>query len=734
MLDLLSISRIEDSPIAIIYLITAAQMLLLGIVVCIRDFRNKSYFAFFTISLSVSIWLTCQYLYKVLPFSPEGEKIAIEITKIEYVGVSFISITFSYFVFSFLQLEKKYRYYFVGGLAVSAIFVLLSIFTNLFLDGVYRYQFVTFKTYYARFTILGFLFLVVFVFYVLFTFVILVLHYRRSEPGLRKNQMKVFLIAYCTAYTALIDFLPCLGVKVLPIGVISIYLYVLLMTRAFFKEKIFDIRNDFLIFFTNILLAILLFTGIFFVLQNHIAHNFLIAQPPIITSVIVMVIFLVLNKMSSLARPRLQEFISKKINDINSRLIEFIDIIKARKDIDGIIDAVSNSISSSLNLDNCKIILRNGSIIYSNGAMYPATEKIISGIEILQKEQIKEIHVFKDILYLQRYEIIRNDLCNLMKEFGARCNVPIFYENEFLALITLGEKKDGSDLSESEIRFLRNIQSVFGVRLRAAILERENLQHQEQLSHAEKLATLGTVVAGVAHEINNPNNSLLLDTQLNEKAWNAITPILDKHAFDNGEFDIGGYPYNEFKEELAGLSDRMKRNSERIKRITEDLRSFAKKDVDFNEDVEINGLVCSALSVIEHVTKRSTRNLTIELCKENPHVKGNIRYLEQVIINLVKNACQALPSLDKGVFITTTFDKKSNEVYVSVRDEGCGMDEKTIKNIFTPFYTTKGAEGTGLGLSICNNIIKSHNGRIEIESKPEIGTTIRVLLPSFKVY
>jgi signal transduction histidine kinase len=263
-------------------------------------------------------------------------------------------------------------------------------------------------------------------------------------------------------------------------------------------------------------------------------------------------------------------------------------------------------------------------------------------------------------------------------------------------------------------------------------IQQEMLRHREQLHHTEKLATLGTVVAGVAHEINNPNNSLLLDTQLNEKAWNAIIPIVDKYANENSDFDIGGYPYTEFKEEFAGLSDRMKRSSDRIRRITEDLRSFAKKDVVFNEDIDVNGTVRLAISVIEHVTMRSTRNLTVELSKENPHVKGSARYLEQVIINLVKNACQALPSPDKGVFITTTINDNDNdnEVTISVRDEGRGMDEKTIKNIFTPFYTTKGAEGTGLGLSICNNIIKSHGGRIEVESKLDKGTTIQVFLPA----
>jgi signal transduction histidine kinase len=254
-------------------------------------------------------------------------------------------------------------------------------------------------------------------------------------------------------------------------------------------------------------------------------------------------------------------------------------------------------------------------------------------------------------------------------------------------------------------------------------------QHLEQLAHTEKLATLGTVIAGVAHEINNPNNSLFLDAQLNEKAWKAIVPVLDEHARNNGDFNIGSYPYSEFKEEFSGVTDRMKRNSARIKRIAEDLRTFAKKDIDFNEDLDVNDIVRSALSVIEHVTERSTRNLALDLCTDMPHVKGNSRYLEQVIVNLIKNACQALLSSDKGIFISTYSDIKAKEITVSVRDEGCGMDEKTLKTVFTPFYTTKGAEGTGLGLSICNNIVKNHGGKIDVESKVGQGTTIRVMLP-----
>jgi signal transduction histidine kinase len=104
--------------------------------------------------------------------------------------------------------------------------------------------------------------------------------------------------------------------------------------------------------------------------------------------------------------------------------------------------------------------------------------------------------------------------------------------------------------------------------------------------------------------------------------------------------------------------------------------------------------------------------------------------LEQVVINIVKNACQALPSVDKAVTISTS--SLENTVVITVADEGKGMDEELVKNIFTPFYTTKGKEGTGLGLPICNNIVKNHGGRIEVKSKVGEGTVVSVVIPAAK--
>jgi signal transduction histidine kinase len=251
----------------------------------------------------------------------------------------------------------------------------------------------------------------------------------------------------------------------------------------------------------------------------------------------------------------------------------------------------------------------------------------------------------------------------------------------------------------------------------------------QKLIHTEKLAAIGSAVAGVAHEVNNPNNSLMLDIETMRKIFGGVLPILNERLADCPDAEIVGFPYGELKKEITALTDRMKRNSERIKRIVMDLRSFAKNEVIMSEDVVINGVVDAALTVADHVITKCTKNFHFDPGEDIPTIKGNVQYMEQLVINLVKNACQALPDFEKGVWVSTVFDKKTNRIVLTVRDDGAGMDDETLKNLFTPFYTTKGKEGTGLGLSICNNIAKIHGGKIEVKSKVHEGTTISVILP-----
>jgi polar amino acid transport system substrate-binding protein len=128
--------------------------------------------------------------------------------------------------------------------------------------------------------------------------------------------------------------------------------------------------------------------------------------------------------------------------------------------------------------------------------------------------------------------------------------------------------------------------------------------------------------------------------------------------------------------------------------------------------------------------KKSTNHFSIEYGKNLPLLKGNFQRLEQVMINLVQNACQALPDAQKGIFITIQFDRKASNIVISVRDEGMGISPEALLNITDPFFTTKhDSGGVGLGLSISSKIVEEHGGTLNFKSEIGAGTTAEITLP-----
>ncbi len=261
--------------------------------------------------------------------------------------------------------------------------------------------------------------------------------------------------------------------------------------------------------------------------------------------------------------------------------------------------------------------------------------------------------------------------------------------------------------------------------------EEELRMQQEQLVHADKLVALGTLTAGVAHEINNPNNAILLASQTNEDALAKIVPMV-REAVEDKETVAGGFSLPELVADVRESASRITRNSRRIKQIVEDLKSFAGKDSGaLDQSVDINTMTESALRLLENPIKKSTRRFELSLTQGLPKVRGNEQRLEQVVINIVQNACHALENPDKAIRVRTGCDEKTGEVFVEVADEGIGMDEDTRRRIFDPFFTTRrGTGGTGLGMPISARIVADHKGRIEIATEKGKGTTMRIVLPA----
>jgi len=220
-------------------------------------------------------------------------------------------------------------------------------------------------------------------------------------------------------------------------------------------------------------------------------------------------------------------------------------------------------------------------------------------------------------------------------------------------------------------------------RMRAA----EELKlHQQRMIQADKMAALGVLVSSMAHEINNPNGLILLNLPLINDMMIDVEPILAAHYREHGDFPMGGLAYSRMRREVPQLLDEMQDAAKRIKRMVDDLKHFSKKsDADFKELVDVNNVVRTSLRLVEHSLRRSAIHCTVHYAEPIPLITGNSHRLEQVIVNLLLNAAQAIessssrdtpdmiykplvnivssfkgsPNAEKGIFIATMYDQET---------------------------------------------------------------------------
>ena len=254
---------------------------------------------------------------------------------------------------------------------------------------------------------------------------------------------------------------------------------------------------------------------------------------------------------------------------------------------------------------------------------------------------------------------------------------------------------------------------------------------QQQLIQADKMASLGILVSGVAHEINNPNNFIMLNGEILFMAWQNVMPILQKYYEENGDFLLAGMPYTRAHEKIGQLISGISEGATRIGKIVEALGGFARQDAgDLDQTVDPNAVVESAMVIMNNLIKNSTHHPSVELEENLPQIQGNQQQLEQVIINLITNSCQALQSPQKCLFVSTSYNETSDLITIRVRDEGEGIPPENLNHIIEPFFTTKrDTGGTGLGLSVSYNIVKNHGGHLHFTSRFGKGTTATVMLP-----
>ncbi len=231
---------------------------------------------------------------------------------------------------------------------------------------------------------------------------------------------------------------------------------------------------------------------------------------------------------------------------------------------------------------------------------------------------------------------------------------------------------------------------------------------EEQLIQSKKLASLGVLTAGVTHELTNPVNNISMIAQTYAEVYDNLS-----------------------REDRIGFMQKIEEETDRIKEIIKNLLDFSKPKEANLSRADINEVIRKTLALVQNMLNVSNIEARLNLAERLSYVYIDEHQMQQVLVNLIVNACQAMEPGGKLSIITHP-GKTGDKVEIDVKDTGRGIDPEFLPHIFDPFFSTKGVGGTGLGLSVSYSIIKNHKGRIRVESTVGTGTTFTIELPIYK--
>ena len=299
----------------------------------------------------------------------------------------------------------------------------------------------------------------------------------------------------------------------------------------------------------------------------------------------------------------------------------------------------------------------------------------------------------------------------ILNQLNTKMIYPLTVMNHISGMVLLGSKINDQPFTREDIGIFDLLFNQAAFAIEHAMLYEQQTERIKKMYRADRLATLGELAAGAAHEIRNPLTAIRSTIQYLSKDY----------ANDSAKSKM-------LNETLA--------EAERINKILQGLLSFARPSTLNKTDVNLEQLINSTLLMSKSVVKKQQIDIQFEYFTDNTTIQGDVEQLKQVFLNVMLNAIEAMKEnetdkprtliicIENGAVIDLT----NRYLIVSFEDSGSGIEENDIENVFNPFFTTK-KEGTGLGLAICYGIIDRHQGEIEVKSALGKGTVVQVKLP-----
>lgn len=686
-------------------IVTTATSLILGIFVYAKgkDLRPNRIWA--ALSFVIALWSFAIVMIMNAP----NDRVAYWAARLIYFGAIPIPAVFLHFITVYVQSIQKRRPMVILAYLITAMFLALNC-TDLLVVGiksqkVFKYFGTPGKAYIV--------FLVTWFLLLLQCFLEMIRAYKQSVM-IQRNQIKYLIFASIIGFAGgATAFLPALNLDYAPYGHYFVGLYTFIIAYAIVKHRMMDIsfviKKSAIYAFASLLLLIPL-SIIIVVFQKFFFKDstwlFLIA---VFCIMFIAAYFFQLMKVR--AERTIESYIfknkydyKKTISDLSRAMVSILDIHELCREI-------ITTTTQAMRVNQASIFIfdeeAGGYRLYDSIGLgdtddikrYPKDNPLFKWVGERNEIVIRE--------ELERYDSASTtlDVTETLKTMGSELCLPLVTKQKLIGIINLGMKGKGEMYTHEDLELLDTMANQATVAIENARLYEDLIRAKVQMQRADRLAALGTLTAGLAHEIRNPLVAIKTFTQL--------LPT----RFDDTEFR------DHFLKVTAGEVDR-------IASLVTELLDFARPSQPKLNSEDLNQVVEKMALLVDTESHKKNIKILKDLYASLPFVTLDKEQIKQVLLNILLNAVDATP--ENGTISVSTRPLTRNGyldyVQVTIADTGKGIPEEDLEKVFTPFYTTKHT-GSGLGLSISHQIVQEHQGNIEVESTLNAGTTFRINLP-----
>jgi signal transduction histidine kinase len=653
--------------------------------------------------------------------------------KTVYLGVIFMPPLMYHLGTLIAKKENVYKKWIILCYILSLILLPISR-TDYFLSGLFRYKWGV----HAIAQPLHHVFIIIFLIYIIAYLYIIYMHFRRSTAAQERNQAKYYLIASVVLMLTSIQFAPAYKIGVYPVGYFFIIAYLAIVGYAIVKYRLMDIKVA--ITRTGIFIAVYtLVLGFPFALAMWL-KGWLIEMSGANWWM------LPLGLMAALATvgPFIYIYLQGKAEErLHREQRRYQDILKQAslgmtriRDLRKLLSLITHIVTKTVKIAYIAIYLYNREtdeyiLVVSRDKGRLGIPKLTSDNPLVNWIVFKrEPLIYEEIkrLMLDSHDATYKHLEKNMRLLTASVIIPSFLEDRFMGFIVLGEKISGQMYTPEDLNVFQVLASQSALAIENAQFYDETKKMQEQIAHAEKMATIGTMADGLSHQINNRFYALSLiagDTIDTIKMTNTskCTP--------------------EVKEMIGQINhalERVKVNVMQGAEVVKGMLKYSRPQDKAFETLTLDQIIDGTLDMVQYKVRLSELDIVRDYPKDTPKIKGNLAQLIEVFFNFIDNAYDSIVERRellkeegyRGRIVISTHPKIEEGVLeIVVEDNGIGIKEQDSKKIFTPFFTTKTSsrKGTGLGLYVIRRIIAElHKGKIAFESQYKVGTRFIVEL------